>query len=72
MKTKEILAIIESSPHKCAKFVRDKESGLMMIAPAGDQTHAQMAAAVHFEEYEKGILVAEDLTQLCCDNNPSD
>jgi hypothetical protein len=72
MKNEEILAIIESSSHKCAKFVRDKKSGLVLIVAAGEQTHAQMAAAMHWEEYEKGLLIAEDFTQLSRDNKLSD
>lgn len=57
----EILRIIDESPHKAAKWIRDTETGAVYVVPAMGQTHAQMAEGVHFENYDKGLLVAEDV-----------
>lgn len=67
-RTDEIRALIEASPHRCAKWIRDRDSGLTLIVSADGQTHAEMARGVHFTDYDKGLLVVDDLTQQPLDD----
>lgn len=55
----EIAAIINSSEHKAAKWIKDAATGDMYYFPPEQSTHADMAASLGVAKYEKGLVVLE-------------
>jgi len=60
--SKEVISMFcKQSKHNAAKWIKD-DSRRIVYWPAFNATHAEMANAVGFDSYEKGIAVPTDKT----------
>lgn len=53
-----IRELIEASPCKAAKWIKEIPTGDRYYWPADQALHARVADILHIEEYEKGLAVS--------------